>query len=195
MIGPLIPASESCYCADCAALLEILTSLKPNATQHTRAFNPYPFALTSAEVIELGRIQACLRRDHCCGRTLLPGTSDYGRCWDCRPQWKTCCGSLPADPIGRGESGRISCTEPAASSASTRYNARFPINGFLLSHVADRAIRAALIEIESGSNSRECRRYRKLPRCSGAPSRIDRYQSPERPGAGHGNPTTKDLGR
>jgi hypothetical protein len=142
MAEPLVPATASHYRDDREALLALVRARRPDATWYAgAALNPYPWLLTPSEVAEQRRLLDCVRRALCAvvGRyfedprlqallSMRPEVEDLLRAAARRPYRP---GAIRPDFLHDAD-GTIRINE---------INARFSLNGFLISHLLDAAFR------------------------------------------------------
>ncbi len=143
MAGQLVPENSHEFVADRAALVAALASHRPNVTLAYHAFNPYPWAITRHELAELENISRALRRAACAV------VENY--LTDRRLQTML---SLPARVVewlrlAAGRPYTLGAIRPDflhavdGTPVVNEINARFPLNGFLVSE----AMTAALAEV------------------------------------------------
>jgi hypothetical protein len=143
MAGQLVPDNAHDFVADRAALVAALAAHRPDVTLAYHAFNPYPWAITGPELAELEKISRALRRAACAVvenyltdrrlQTMIllpPRVVEWLRLAADRPYTL---GAIRPDFLHAVDGTPI----------VNEINARFPLNGFLVSE----AMTAALAEM------------------------------------------------
>jgi len=141
MAGQLFPNATSHFRGDRAALVGILRSVKPDITQIYHAFNPYPWALAPAEVAELKRLLECVRRALCATVENYCQDSRLQQMLSLAPEVESLVRLAARQPYRPGAFRPDFLHERDGGIRISEINARFPLNGYLLSYALDAAMR------------------------------------------------------
>jgi len=133
----LVPKEGKHFRDDRSEFMTLLRGRKPDVTRVYSAINPYPWALTAAEVAGLERVANCIRRairvvvehyfDDPRLRAILPLEADVEKLLRVADRFPYRIGAIRPDFLHAAD-GTIQINE---------INARFPLNAFLISHLLD----------------------------------------------------------
>lgn len=143
MAGQVVPASDSHYYEDRTALVSALKSQRPDVTSVYHAFNPYPWRLTADDVSQMKVLLQTVVRAMTATvqnyfqdprlRQIMPLSDEAQSLLRLADKYPYRTGGIRPDFL-HATDGAIRINE---------INARFPLNGFFLSHAFDAAIRTA----------------------------------------------------
>jgi hypothetical protein len=141
MAEPLVPPTRSHYRDDRAALLSLLRGRRPDTSWYAGAVSPYPWLLTPTEVAGLGRLLGCVRRAMCAVVEHYFADPRLRALLAVSPEVEDLLRAAARRPYRPGFFRPDFLHDTAGAVRINEINARFPLNGFLISHLLDGAFR------------------------------------------------------